>query len=174
MTDFYSEIEKIRNNIEKEIIDVMDRNELTEFRFKTPIVVTKNEETGDGEVYKIALDTNDDNGNKKLLIYSSWNNAYHNANYDDGEYYFTTDFFIEDLCEIHFSLTDRINNQQIKILSDYGNVYQANTILSVQELINDYGNTVKEEDFAIVDKWDRRKAVEFIANAWGLKIEFLS
>lgn len=63
---------------------------------------------------------------------------------------------------------------KIKILSDYGNVYNPNTIISITDLLNDYGETISKEDFAIVAKWDRRKAVDFIADAWGLKIEFLS
>lgn len=64
--------------------------------------------------------------------------------------------------------------EKIKILSDYGKVYAPNTIISITDLINDYGDTVNEEDFVIVSQWDERKAVEFIADAWGLKIEFLS
>lgn len=64
--------------------------------------------------------------------------------------------------------------EKIKILSDYGKVYAPNTIVSIDDLLNDYGETISKEDFAIVAKWDRRKAVDFIADAWGLKIEFLS
>lgn len=63
--------------------------------------------------------------------------------------------------------------EKIKILSDYGNVYDPNTIISIIDLLNDYGETISKEDFAIVSQWDERKAVEFIADAWGLKIEFL-
>lgn len=64
--------------------------------------------------------------------------------------------------------------EKIKILSDYGKVYAPNTIISITDLLNDYGETISKEDLAIVAKWDRRKAVDFIADAWGLKIEFLS
>lgn len=64
--------------------------------------------------------------------------------------------------------------EKIKILSDYGEVYSPNTIISIADLLRDYGDTVNEEDFVIVSQWDKRKAVEFIADAWGLKIEFLS
>ena len=64
--------------------------------------------------------------------------------------------------------------EKIKILSDYGKVYTPNTIISIDNLLKDYKNTVDEEDFVIVAAWDRRKAVDFIADAWGLKIEFLS
>lgn len=64
--------------------------------------------------------------------------------------------------------------EKIKILSDYGKVYAPNTIISIADLLKDYKDTVDEEDFVIVSQWDERKAVEFIADAWGLKIEFLS
>lgn len=64
--------------------------------------------------------------------------------------------------------------EKIKILSDYGNVYAPNTIIKITDLLNDYRDTVNEEDFVIVSQWDERKAVEFIADAWGLEIEFLS
>lgn len=64
--------------------------------------------------------------------------------------------------------------EKIKILSDYGNVYTPNTIISISDLLNDYKDTISEEDFAIVAAWDERKAVRFIADAWGLEIEFLS
>lgn len=64
--------------------------------------------------------------------------------------------------------------EKIKILSDYGKVYAPNTIISITDLLNDYGETISKEDLAIIAKWDRRKAVDFIADAWGLDIEFLS
>lgn len=64
--------------------------------------------------------------------------------------------------------------EKIKILSDYGKVYPTNTIISITDLLKDYKDTVDEEDFVIVSQWDERKAVEFIADAWGLDIEFLS
>ena len=64
--------------------------------------------------------------------------------------------------------------EKIKILSDYGKVYAPNTIISIADLLKDYKDTVDEEDFVIVSQWDERKAVEFIADAWGLDIEFLS
>lgn len=64
--------------------------------------------------------------------------------------------------------------EKIKILSDYGKVYVPNTIISIADLLKDYKDTVDEEDFVIVSQWDERKAVEFIADAWGLEIEFLS
>lgn len=64
--------------------------------------------------------------------------------------------------------------EKIKILSDYGKVYAPNTIISITDLLKDYKDTVDEEDFVIVSQWDERKAVEFIADAWGLNIEFLS
>lgn len=63
---------------------------------------------------------------------------------------------------------------KIKILSDYGNVYSPNTIIKIADLLKDYKDTVDEEDFVIVSQWDEQKAVKFIADAWGLKIEFLS
>lgn len=64
--------------------------------------------------------------------------------------------------------------EKIKILSDYGNVYSPNTVIKITDLLNDYRDTVNEEDFVIVSQWDERTAVEFIADAWGLDIEFLS
>lgn len=64
--------------------------------------------------------------------------------------------------------------EKIKILSDFGNVYSPNTIISIVDLLNDYKDTISEEDFAIVAAWDKQKAVRFIADAWGLKIEFLN
>lgn len=64
--------------------------------------------------------------------------------------------------------------EKIKILSDYGNIYAPNTIIKIADLLKDYKDTVDEEDFVIVSQWDERKAVEFIADAWGLKVEFLS
>lgn len=64
--------------------------------------------------------------------------------------------------------------EKIKILSDYGNVYTPNTIIKIADLLKDYKDTVDEEDFVIVSQWDEQKAVEFIADAWGLKIEFLT
>lgn len=64
--------------------------------------------------------------------------------------------------------------EKIKILSDYGKVYAPNTVIKITDLLNDYRDTVNEEDFVIVSQWDEREAVEFIADAWGLDIEFLS
>ena len=64
--------------------------------------------------------------------------------------------------------------EKIKILSDYGKVYDPNTVIKVADLLKDYKDTVDEEDFVIVSQWDERKAVRFIADAWGLDIEFLS
>ena len=64
--------------------------------------------------------------------------------------------------------------EKIKILSDYGKVYDPNTIIKIADLLKDYKDTVDEEDFIIVSQWDERKAVEFIADAWGLDIEFFN
>ena len=64
--------------------------------------------------------------------------------------------------------------EKIKILSDYGKVYTPNTIIKIADLLKDYKDAVDEEDFIIVSQWDERKAVEFISDAWGLEIEFLS
>lgn len=108
MTDFYKEVSKLRNSIENEIIDAMVKNGLKEFHFERPILVTNNEVAGEGKVYALALDKNADNGDNMLLIHSTWNN-------DDeefGEYYITTDYFIEDLCEIHQIFFYEINRQK--------------------------------------------------------------
>ena len=179
MTDFYSEVSKLRNSIENEIIDTMVKNGLKEFSFERPLRVTNNEVAGEGKVYQLALDVNNDNDDNMLVIYSTWGGDDYDVN---AEYYNTTEFFIEDLCEIHSLFIEELNRQKkilmpmekIKILSDYGNVYEPNTIISIDDLLNDYKDTISEEDFAIVAAWDERKAVEFIADAWGLEIEFLS
>lgn len=109
MTDFYKELSNLRNNIENEIIDVMVQNGLTEFSFERPILVTNNEVAGEGKVYKLALDVNSNSGNNMLLIDSTWGSD----DYDvDGEYYMTTDYFIEDLCAIQISFFGAINAQK--------------------------------------------------------------
>ena len=84
MTDFYSEVSKLRNCIENDIIDAMVQNGLKEFSFERPISVTNNEVAGEGKVYKLALDVNNDNGNNMLVILSTWGSD----NYDaDAEYF---------------------------------------------------------------------------------------
>ena len=109
MTDFYSKVSKLRVSIENEIIDAMVENGLTEFCFERPISVTNNEVAGEGKVYKLALDVNNDNGDKMLVILSTWGSD----NYDvDAEYYNTTEYFIEDLCEIHFLFFEELNRQK--------------------------------------------------------------
>ena len=109
MTDFYSEVSKLRNCIENEIIDAMVKNGLKEFSFERPLKVTNNEVAGEGKVYKLALDVNNDNGDKMLVILSTWGSD----NYDvDAEYYNTTEYFIEDLCEIHFLFFEELNRQK--------------------------------------------------------------
>ena len=109
MTDFYKETSNLRNCIENEIIDVMVKNGLKEFSFERPISVTNNEVVGEGKVYKLALDVNANNGKNMLVILSTWDGN----DYDvDAEYYITTDYFIEDLCEIHFQLFEELNRQK--------------------------------------------------------------
>lgn len=109
MTDFYSELSNLRNRIENEIIDVMIQNGLTEFSFERPILVTNNEVAGEGKVYRLALEVNANSGNNMLLIYSTWGGD----NYDvDGEYYMTTDYYIEDFCGIHQLFFNEINRQK--------------------------------------------------------------
>lgn len=108
MTDFYKEISNLRNRIENEIIDAMVKNGLKEFSFERPISVANNEVAGEGKVYKLALDVNNDNGNNMLVILSTWGSD----DYDDAEYYMTTDYFIEDLIDIHFTFFDAINAQK--------------------------------------------------------------
>lgn len=109
MTDFYSEVSKLRVSIENEIIDAMVKNELKEFNFERPISVTNNEVAGEGKVYQLALDVNNDNGDNMLVIYSTWGGDDYDVN---GEYYLTTDFFIEDLCEIHFLFFEELKRQK--------------------------------------------------------------
>lgn len=109
MTDFYSEVSKLRNSIENEIIDAMVKNGLKEFSFERPILVTNNEVAGEGEVYKLALDINNNNGNNMLVIFSTWGSD----DYDvDAEYYNTTEYFIEDLCKIHYQFFEELNRQK--------------------------------------------------------------
>lgn len=108
MTDFYQETSNLRNRIENEIIDAMVKNGLKEFSFERPISVTNNEVAGEGKVYKLALDVNNDNGNNMLVILSTWGSD----DYDDAEYYMTTDYFIEDLCEIHIQFFGELNYQK--------------------------------------------------------------
>lgn len=109
MTDFYKETSNLRNRIENEIIDTMAKNGLKEFSFERPILVTNNEVTGEGKVYQLALDVNNDNGDNMLVIYSTWGGDDYD---DDGEYYHTTDFFIEDLCAIHSLFIGELNCQK--------------------------------------------------------------
>ena len=45
MTNFYSEVSKLRNSIENGIIDTMVQNGLAEFHFERPLKVTNNEYT---------------------------------------------------------------------------------------------------------------------------------
>ena len=108
MTNFYSEVSKLRNSIENGIIDTMVQNGLAEFHFERPLKVTNNEVAGEGKVYNLVLDENNDNGNKMLYIYSTWNTD----DEDTGQYYMTTDYFIEDLCEIHQLFFYEINRQK--------------------------------------------------------------
>lgn len=115
MTDFYKEISNLRNSIENEIIDVMAKNGLKEFSFESPLSVTNNEVAGEGKVYKLALDVNANNGKNMLLIYSTWDGNDYDYDIDDdvdGEYYYTTDFFIEDLCAIHIEFFGELNRQK--------------------------------------------------------------
>jgi hypothetical protein len=109
MTDFYKDISNLRNSIENEIIDAMIQNGLKEFSFERPLLVTNNEVAGEGKVYKLALDVNANNGKNMLMIYSTWGGDNSDA---DGEYYLTTEYFIEDLIYIHFTFFGAINTQK--------------------------------------------------------------
>lgn len=110
MTDFYSEVSKLRNRIENEIIDAMVKNGLETFSFKSPIMVINNAVTDNGKVYGLALDVNVNTGNNMLLIYTAfWGGDDYDA---DAEYYKTTDFFIEDLCKIHNLFIEELNSQK--------------------------------------------------------------
>lgn len=110
MTDFYSEVSKLRNSIENEIIDAMVKNGLKTFNFERPILVFNNAVSDDGKVYGLALDVNVYTGNNMLQIYTAfWGGDDYDAN---GEYYLTTAFFIEDLCKMHNLLIKELNSQK--------------------------------------------------------------
>ena len=58
--------------------------------------------------------------------------------------------------------------EKVKIIFDPENVYKAGSVVNVNDLIKDYLDTVNDDWILRVDK---DKAVDFIADAWGLKIE---
>ena len=64
---------------------------------------------------------------------------------------------------------------EIKILSDYGEVYDSGTIMTLDALKSDYedANWVDNESTIAWDGWSENEILDFIADAWGIDYEVL-
>ena len=65
----------------------------------------------------------------------------------------------------------------IRIISDMGEVYEPDTIMSLEELKEAYeeANWMDEQDENAIawDGWKESEIVRFIADAWGLDYEII-
>ena len=68
--------------------------------------------------------------------------------------------------------TNHFNMLEIKIISDRDNVYEPNSVISADRLIEDYCEVSNCED---VNEWlhdiNIKDAVNFITDAWGIEYE---
>ena len=64
---------------------------------------------------------------------------------------------------------------KIKILNDYGEVYDSGTIMTLDALKRDYeeANWVDNEDTIAWDGWSEIEILDFIADAWGIDYEII-
>jgi hypothetical protein len=62
------------------------------------------------------------------------------------------------------------NDTKIKIVFDPENIY-TNRVIEVKDLIDDYLETVDDDTFAFIVNSITETALNFIADAWGLKYE---
>lgn len=64
---------------------------------------------------------------------------------------------------------------KIKIISDYGEVYESGTIMELETLKTDYedANWVDNESAISWDGWSENEILDFIADTWGIEYEVL-
>ena len=64
---------------------------------------------------------------------------------------------------------------KIKIISDYGEVYDSGTIMTLDALKSDYedANWVDNESTISWDGWSENEILDFIADTWGIEYEVL-
>ena len=64
---------------------------------------------------------------------------------------------------------------KIKILNDYGEVYDSGTIMTLDALKRDYeeANWLEEDGAIAWDGWSEIEILDFIADAWGIDYEII-
>ena len=64
---------------------------------------------------------------------------------------------------------------KIRIKNDYGDVYENNTIMTLDTLKRDYeeANWFEEDGEIAWDGWTEKEIIDFIADAWGIEYEVL-
>lgn len=64
---------------------------------------------------------------------------------------------------------------EIKILNDYGEVYDSGTIMTLDTLKRDYeeANLFEEDGTIAWDGWSEIEILDFIADGWGIDYEIL-
>lgn len=99
LDSLYKNETTLRDKIEKNIIDLLKSNDLSHFRFNTPISVANNEDAScDGKVFGVYLDVlSTDETQDCLVIEASWRVSSFKFEKD----YNTTEFYLEDLVEIY-------------------------------------------------------------------------
>lgn len=65
---------------------------------------------------------------------------------------------------------DIYNDTKIRIVFDPDNVY-SNRVMDVQDLLDDYLETVDDDTCAFILTSITETALNFVADAWGLKYE---
>lgn len=102
----YKDEKALREKTEKGIIDMLEANNLTSFRFENPICISNTDDiSNDGKVFGVhqgVLGT--DETQECLLIEAAWQYS----DYEIEDDYYTTDFYIDDLVEIITQLYSQI------------------------------------------------------------------
>ena len=64
---------------------------------------------------------------------------------------------------------------KIRIIDDYGEVYETGRIMEAQELINDYIDCINDvETIDFLHTVDEDTAMKFIKDMWGIEYEILN
>ena len=65
---------------------------------------------------------------------------------------------------------------EIKIISDYGEVYDSGTIMTLDTLKTDYEDATWTDNESTIawDGWSENEILDFIADAWGIDYEVIS
>lgn len=102
----YKEERSLRDRIEKSIIEILESNGLSHFRFENPICVSNNDDfSNEGKVFGVYADVLDtDETQDCLLIEAAWKAS----DFEIEEDYNSTDFYIDDLIEIYDQIYTQI------------------------------------------------------------------